>query len=77
MDVKTEIRLIFEDNGVDTNDLNQIKEMDSLQYMTIIVEIEQKYHITLPDYFLDKNFMENYDTFVSALIDYLDENSTS
>lgn len=49
MNIREELQNIFEENGVDTSDSQQLREIDSVQYITIIVEIEQKFNIVLPD----------------------------
>lgn len=72
MDIMDEIERIFEENGVDAQDKDQLMEMDSLQYMTIIVEIEQKYGIVFPDEYLERNMVEDFEEFVNAVVGLVD-----
>ena len=75
MDIKDEIERIFEENGVDAQDKDQLMEIDSLQYMTIIVEIEQKYGIVFPDEYLERNMVEDFEKFVNTVVGLVDNSS--
>ena len=58
---------IFEDNGIDVENQNIISEIDSLVYMTIIVEIEQIFNIDLPDTVLKENVFNDIDGFSNVI----------
>lgn len=58
---------IFEDNGIDVENQNIISEIDSLVYMTIIVEIEQIFNIVLPDTVLKENVFNDIDGFSNVI----------
>ncbi len=55
MNIKAEIERIFEENGVNITDATSLENIDSIQYITVIVEIEQFFNITLPDDYLVEN----------------------
>lgn len=71
MNIREELQNIFEENGVDTSDSQQLREIDSVQYITIIVEIEQKFNIVLPDSYIEKNVAEDFDVFVDMIQEIL------
>ena len=78
MDIRNEIVRIFEENGVDFSDSQQLSDVDSIRYVSIIVEIEQLLCITLPDFVLSQNEFKDFDEFVNIVIDtYDNENSKS
>ena len=72
MDIRNEIVRIFEENGVDFSDSQQLSDVDSIRYVSIIVEIEQLLCITLPDFVLSQNEFKDFDEFVNILIDTYD-----
>lgn len=71
MNIREKLQNIFEENGVDTSDSQQLREIDSVQYITIIVEIEQKFNIVLPDSYIEKNVAEDFDVFVDMIQEIL------
>ncbi len=72
MDIRNEIVRIFEENGVDFSDSQQLSDVDSIRYVSIIVEIEQLLCITLPDFVLSQNEFKDFDEFVNIVIDTYD-----
>ncbi len=52
---------IMEDNGVEYEDNVLVTEIDSIQYMSLMVEIEEEFEIEFPDMFLGENIFENFD----------------
>lgn len=74
MNIKTEIKRIFEENGVNISDPDSLENLDSIQYVTIIVEIEQFFNITFPDYILADNAFVDFQKFINIVSD-LYENS--
>ena len=72
MDIRNEIVRIFEENGVDFSDSQQLSDVDSIRYVSIIVEIEQLLCITLPDFVLSQNKFKDFDEFVNIVIDTYD-----
>lgn len=69
MDIKIEIERIFEENGINIADAESLESIDSIQYVTIIVEIEQFFNIVLPDYFLIENSFADYQKLVNIVTD--------
>lgn len=69
MDIRNEIIRIFEENGVDASDVQSLIDIDSVQYISIVVEIEQFLGIVLPDYILMQNEFKDFDAFVSVVYD--------
>lgn len=69
MDIKTEIERIFEENGINITDPDSLENIDSIQYVTIIVEIEQFFNITLPDYFLVDNALADFQKLINIVTD--------
>ena len=63
MKLKNELIRIFEENGIDPSDNQQLIDIDSIQYISIIVEIEQCFGIILPDYLLSENKFIDFDGF--------------
>lgn len=63
MKLKNELIRIFEENGIDPSDNQQLRYIDSIQYISIIVEIEQCFGIVLPDYLLSENKFIDFDGF--------------
>lgn len=76
MDIKAEIEKIFEENGVDFNNSENLENIDSIQYVTIIVEIEQLFNITLPDYFFVENSLSDFPRLINVVTDIY-ENSNN
>lgn len=58
---------IFIENGINIEDRMVVTDIDSLVYMTIIVEIEQKFNIVLPDTVLSDNVFNDMDGFVNII----------
>lgn len=69
MNIKTEIERIFEENGINITDPDSLENIDSIQYVTIIVEIEQFFNITLPDYFLVDNALADFQKLINIVTD--------
>lgn len=69
MNIKTEIERIFEENGINISDPDSLENIDSIQYVTIIVEIEQIFNITLPDYFLVNNALADFQKLINIVTD--------
>ncbi len=69
MVIRDEVIRIFEENGVDVTDAQSLIDVDSIQYISIIVEIEQFMGIILPDFILAQNEFEDFDAFVGIIRD--------
>lgn len=65
--IKKDLERIFDENGVDSSDQQQLNDIDSIQYISIIVEIEQLFNIVLPDFVLSQNKFIDFDRFVSIV----------
>ena len=57
----------FEENGIDINDQDAVKHIDSLAYISVLVSLEDKFKIEFPDSMLTKNIFENMDDFYLLL----------
>lgn len=57
----------FEENGIDINDQDAVKHMDSLAYISTLVSLEDKFKIEFPDSMLTKNMFENMNDFYLLL----------
>lgn len=68
MDIKNEIVRILDEIGIDSSDSQQLININSIQYITIIVEIEQLLEIELPDFILESTIIEDLDVFVNTII---------
>lgn len=61
------IEKIFLDYGADINDEEAIRNIESLQYIAIFVEIENEFEITIPDEFLDYNIFIDKEKFINVI----------
>lgn len=64
------VRNTFEENGIDISmqdDQESIENFDSLEYISILVSLEEKLGIEFPDSILTKNIFENMNDFHSLL----------
>lgn len=57
----------FEENGIDINDQDAVKHMDSLTYISTLVSLEDKFKIEFPDSMLTKNMFEDMNDFYLLL----------
>lgn len=57
----------FEENGIDINDQDAVKHIDSLAYISTLVSLEDKFKIEFPDSMLTKNIFENMNDFYLLL----------
>ena len=69
---------IFKDSNVDTNLLEYVDfaddlGMDSITFITLIVELEAAFDITVPDDLLMMDNFENMDDVVNVVAEQLDE----
>ena len=55
MNIHDQIVEIFEENGVDVENADSFNNIESIQYISIIVDIEQKFDVSLPDYILTRD----------------------
>lgn len=67
MEIRDELERIFSDNGIDVTDKSQLANIDSLTYILLLTEIEQKYDIIFPDDFLGQNVATDFGVFVSCV----------
>lgn len=61
MSIKDKVQMICELNGVNINDIQELVEIDSLKYLSIITSLESEFHIEFPDEIVMKNCLENID----------------
>ena len=57
----------FEENGIDIDDQDDVKHIDSLAYISTLVSLEDKFKIEFPDSMLTKNIFENMNDFYLLL----------
>lgn len=67
MSIRGDIIEIFEENGIDAKNIDSFNDIESIQYISIIVEIEQKFDISLPDYLLALDDILDFDQFVDIV----------
>ena len=58
-EIRDIVKSIFEENGIDVEDKEMINSMDSLEYISILVSLEEKFDIEFPDSFMEQNMFEN------------------
>ena len=67
MNIHDQIVEIFEENGVDVENADSFYNIESIQYISIIVDIEQKFDVSLPDYILTRDDILNFDQFADIV----------
>ena len=67
MNIHDQIVEIFEENGVDVENADSFSNIESIQYISIIVDIEQKFDVSLPDYILTRDDILNFDQFADIV----------
>ena len=67
MNIHDQIVEIFEENGVDAENADSFNNIESIQYISIIVDIEQKFDVSLPDYILTRDDILNFDQFADIV----------
>lgn len=75
-DIKKMVSKVFDENGIDIDDFVMVQEMDSLQYMSIIISLEELFEIEFPDSILMTNIFDEEDRLID-LINVLLENKCS
>lgn len=58
---------ILEENGVNIDDTNSLVEMDSLQYVSVLVAIEEKLNVELPEAVLSTNIFSELDHVIDII----------
>lgn len=66
--VKNLLTTIFYENGVEESQFDSLPTIESIQYITIIVEIEQTLNIIIPDYFFDYKNISNFEQFLDMVV---------
>ena len=64
---------IFDENGINVIDPNAPLELDSMQFISIIVSIEDTFQIEVPDNYLSEDQLVNFNDFlamVESVINY-------
>jgi len=60
MNIREKIEGIFYNVGLDISDSNEwIDQMDSLSFVTVIVELEQEFDVEFPDEYLNINLINS------------------
>ncbi|MGV8146286.1 MAG: hypothetical protein ACLKAK_10825 [Alkaliphilus sp.] len=68
---------ILENNGVNikTNStLNYLDHLDSLQFISFLCDVEDRWEIVVPDSLLERGRVETFDGFVADIENIIDEN---
>lgn len=66
-EMKQIVSQTFEESGIDVNDQAAIDSIDSLEYITILVSLEEKFNIEFTDAMLTRNMFENMNDFYMLL----------
>lgn len=76
MQVQKKVKKIFESVGIylDDNQLDEVLEIDSLQFVTIILEIETEFLIRLSNDFDDFSSLMSFNDFFRLVNSYFDGN---
>lgn len=69
------IEMILEENGVETNQDGELVEISSLDYISILVAIEEEFNIIIDDKYLDSGLITNKLGLVDILEDIMKENT--
>lgn len=70
--MKEQLIALFENYGIDPLNAEEVAEMDSLQYIGILIEIENTFQIELPDEYLENNMFEDMDSFFQNVCAYIE-----
>lgn len=73
--MKNQLINIFENYGIDPNDPADLSDVDSLQYIAILVEIENTFKIELPDEYLDSNMFLDMELFLNNVCQYIESSA--
>ena len=66
---------IFEEIGVDITNQEAVNQMDSVQYVSALVGLEDEFNIQFPDEILVRNIFQEIDEFYEMLILLVEEQS--
>ena len=66
-EMKQIVSQTFDENGIDVNDQSAVNSMDSLEYITILISLEEKFKIEFADSMLTRNMFENINDFYTLL----------
>ena len=78
-DIKKEVIIILENNGIvaemedDGDTFLDILTIDSITFISFIVDVEAKFEIIFPDEFLSINILQSLNGFVHLLCELLDK----
>jgi acyl carrier protein len=67
LNIKESIIECLAECGIDISRDNYVDEIDSVTYVSCLVELEQKFEIVFPDEYLAENFFEEIDKLVSII----------
>ena len=71
MNLKKIIEEILEQVGIYNGADNQVLEFDSLQYITLIVELEERFNITIDEEYLYQSESVSVNDIISMVEDHL------
>ena len=62
---------IFEEIGIEYVSGNKV-EADSIQYISLVSSVEDRFEISLPDEFLNFSSIQNVDVFLESIFELVD-----
>lgn len=65
--IKAELSKIFDELGIITTKSGEFESMDSLNFISLIVGIEQTFGIEIPDQYLNYDILNNVDGFLNVI----------
>ena len=71
MDIESKLIEIFNDYSIDIYNEQQVSDIDSIEYISLIIEIEDSFDIEIPDEFLDGNIFFNIDMLKSLILNMI------
>ena len=74
--VKSVIRETIENRGIDYTEDDAPIDLDSMQFINIIVELEEALNITIDDDYLSLERFSSFENIKNTLIDILDESTS-
>ena len=66
-EIKAIVSEEFEKNGIDIDDRESLEHMNSLEYISILVALEERFEIEFPDVVLTRNLFVNMEDFYQYL----------
>lgn len=71
MNTKKKLEKIYNEYGFDFSDPKEILELDSVDFISFVIDIEEEFEINFPDEFLNKEFFINTQLVLNLIEDLL------